>query len=124
MLVEGLSKRITERALAAGSRMPLWPDTVRGVPNGVLRSALFGAIGRCKRVRLDRELIASVEGVVIWYSGMQLDQSDLDVWEGILHFSRNSDLGQPIQFAARQFLRLIVGRPHLRIYWCVLVARK
>lgn len=107
MLLEDLSKRLTERALVAGSRMPPWPETVRGVPNGVLRSALFGAIGRCKRARLDRELIASVEGVVIWYSGMQLDQTDLDVWEGILHLSRNADLVQPIQFGARQFLRLI-----------------
>ena len=25
-------------------RLPAWPEAVRGVPNGVLRSALFGAI--------------------------------------------------------------------------------
>ena len=29
--------------------LPLWPDAVRAVPNGFLRSALFGAIAKGKR---------------------------------------------------------------------------
>lgn len=38
-------------------RLPLWPDVVRGVPNGVLRSALFGAIKKGARPYLERQEI-------------------------------------------------------------------
>lgn len=107
MLLEDICRRHTERALAAGARMPGWPDTARGVPNSVLRSALFGAFGRGKRKFLRREPIASIEGISIFYTGQRLDQSDLDVWEGILHLSRNLNLGEPIEFTARGLLRLI-----------------
>lgn len=107
MRLEDICKRNTERALAAGARMPAWPDTMRGVPNSVLRSALFGAFGRGKRKFLRREPISSVEGVSIFYTGQRLDQSDLDVWEGILHLSRNLNLGERIEFTARGLLRLI-----------------
>lgn len=76
--------------------MPGWPNTARGVPNSVLRSALFGAFGRGKRKFLRRERIASIEGISIFYTGQRLDQSDLNVWEGVLHLSRNLLLGEPI----------------------------
>ncbi len=33
-------------------QLPLWPEAVRGVPNSVLRSALFGAIKRGRRAYL------------------------------------------------------------------------
>lgn len=105
-LVE-ICKRNTERALASGTRMPAWSDTARGVPNIVLRSALFGAFGRGKRRFLRREQIASLEGNLLFYTGQRLDQSDADVWEGLLHLSRNLNLGDRIEFTARGFLRLI-----------------
>jgi TrfA protein len=64
--------------------LPSWPDAVRAVPNGFLRSALFGAIAKGRRRYLERELIATVEGVEIRYTGQRLDQGDLDVWASIL----------------------------------------
>ncbi len=42
--------------------LPLWPEAVRGVPNSVLRSALFGAIKRGRRTYLERKPLASVDG--------------------------------------------------------------
>jgi len=107
VLIDDITRRITERALAAGARMPGWPENARGVPNSVLRSALFGAFGRGKRKYLNREPMASIEGNSIFYTGMRLDQSDLDVWEGIIHLSRNNNLGTPIYFTVRGLLRLI-----------------
>lgn len=107
MRLEDICKRTNERALSADTRMPTWPDTMRGVPNSVLRSALFGAFGRGKRKYLRREPISSVEGVAIFYTGQRLDQSDLDVWEGVLHLSRNLKLGERIEFTARGLLRMI-----------------
>ena len=34
---------------AAVVRLPIWPQAVRGVPNGFIRSALFAAIGKGRR---------------------------------------------------------------------------
>lgn len=107
MPLEDICRRLNERALAASTRMPGWPDTARGVPNSVLRSALFGAFGRGKRKYLNREPMPSIAGNAILYTGIRLDQSDLDVWEGIIHLSRNNNLGEPIYFTVRGLLRLI-----------------
>lgn len=105
-LLDGIRRRNTERAIA-DPQLPLWPEPVRGVPNGVLRSALFGAIKRGKRRYMEREPIASVEGIAIRYTGPRLDQSDLDVWEGALHLARPIKLGDRIEFTEKGFLRLI-----------------
>jgi hypothetical protein len=35
-------------------QLPLWPEPVRAVPNGFLRSALFGAIAKGRRRYIDR----------------------------------------------------------------------
>ena len=51
--------------------LPIWPDAVRAVPNGMLRSALFGAIRRGSRRYMERELRAQFgfEGtaVQLWF---------------------------------------------------------
>ena len=105
-LLEGIRQHNIERAIA-DPQLPLWPEPMRGVPNGVLRSALFGAIKRGKRRYLEREPIASLEGIAIRYTGQRLDQSDLDVWEGALHLARLIRLGNRIEFTEKGFLRLI-----------------
>ena len=84
-----------------------WPEAVRGIPNPVLRSALFGAIKRGKRAFQQRVKKASVEGVTVIHTGPQLDQADLDVWEQCLHLARTGGLGTRIQFTAGGFLKAI-----------------
>lgn len=81
-----------------------WPEDTRGVPNSILRSALFGAIGRGKRV-YNSGWITAVGEVTIKHTGPQLDQADLDVWEQCLHISRNSKLGDSVEFSAHRFLK-------------------
>ena len=81
-----------------------WPEDTRGVPNSILRSALFGAIGRGKRA-YNSGWITSVGGVDIKHTGPQLDQADLDVWEQCLHISRGSKLGDSVEFSAHRFLK-------------------
>lgn len=88
-------------------QLPMWPIAVRGVPNAVLRSALFGAIKRGKRAYQQRVKKASVEGVTVIHTGPQLDQADLDVWEQCLHLARTGGLGTRVQFSASGFLRAI-----------------
>lgn len=80
---------------------------IRGLPNAILRSALFGAIRRGKRPFLQREKIASVDGVTVMQTGPRLDQADLDVWERCLHLARTGGLGAWVQFSTYAFLKSI-----------------
>ena len=61
-------------------RLPLWPAELRTCPSCVLRSALFGVVRRGKRSYLERQIIAIWANTTIRYTGMRLDQADLDVW--------------------------------------------
>jgi hypothetical protein len=87
--------------------LPLWSEQMRGVPNSVLRSALFGAIKRGRRVFHQREPLASVKGVTVLFTGPRLDQADLDVWEQCLHIARNGSFCTRIQFSVSGFLKEI-----------------
>lgn len=89
------------------ARLPLWPEAVRGVPNGILRSALFGAIARGKRRYIDGAQLASVDGVQVIYTGQRLDQGDLDVWESVLHAVRAQNLGSQCRVTSYALLKLM-----------------
>lgn len=91
----------------SAQQLPIWPEAVRGVPNSVLRSALFGAIRRGKRAFLQGEPLAAIDGVTVLFTGPRLDQADLDVWEQCLHLARVGGLGCHIQFSAHGFLKSI-----------------
>jgi hypothetical protein len=98
----------TDESLPANVvRLPVWPDSTRGVPNGVLRSALFGAIRKGKRPYLTREPLAAQDGITILYTGPRLNQNHLDVWEQCLHLARTQGLGCQIRFSAYGFLKAI-----------------
>ena len=89
-------------------QLPLWPEAKRGAPNAVLRGALFPAIqGKNRAGLLRKELIATQDGVTIRYTGWQLDQADLDVWEQVLHLARTQALGTKCYFTAHGFLKAL-----------------
>lgn len=88
-------------------QLPLWPEPVRAVPNGFLRSALFGAIAKGKRRYIDGEPLAAVDGVEIRYTGQRLDQGDLDVWESVLHSVRLQELGSQCRLTSYALLKLM-----------------
>ena len=114
--LEALGQSIRERRerkgpkksqTAATVRLPLWPEPARGVPNSVLRGALFAAIQSKDRQYLKGELLAVQQGIEIRFTGMQLDQSDLDVWEQALHLARQHPLGTRCDFTAHAFLKAL-----------------
>lgn len=84
-----------------------WPEAYRGVPNSILRSALFGAIGRGERATHIARPIATLNGEIMVHGGPELDQADRDVWEQNLHLSRNSKLGHSFEVSAHSFLKAI-----------------
>ena len=88
-------------------QLPLWPEPVRAVPNGFLRSALFGAIRKGRRHYLDGEQLAALDGIEIRYTGERLDQGDLDVWESVLHAVRLQSLGSQCRVTSYTLLKLM-----------------
>lgn len=88
-------------------QLPLWAEPVRAVPNGFLRSALFGAIGKGRRRYINGEDLAAVDGVTIRYKGERLDQGDLDVWESVLHLVRLQGLGSQCRVTSYALLKLM-----------------
>ena len=103
---DGKAAQEEPRGPAKVIQLPLWPEPKRGAPNAVLRGALFAAIHKDRRY-MDRELIAAQDGITIRYTGKQLDQSDLDVWEQVLHLARTQALGTECYFTAHGFLKAL-----------------
>ena len=88
-------------------RLPLWPAELRTCPSCVLRSALFGVVRRGRRSYLERQIIAAWANTTIRYSGMRLDQADLDVWLAIKHLCSRVPLGAEAAFSAPELFRLL-----------------
>jgi len=91
-------------------QLPLWPDPVRGIPNPIMRSSLFAAIQGNQRRVMQREILEVQQGTEIRFTGIQLDQSDLDVWEQTLHLARLQPLGTRCHFVAHSFLKALGRR--------------
>ena len=106
-VAETAKKRRRKPASAKVIQLPLWPEPKRGAPNAVLRGALFAAVQGKGRRYMDREVLAAQRGVTVRFTGMQLDQSDLDVWEQALHLARTQALGTKCYFTARGFLKAL-----------------
>lgn len=95
--------------------LELWPDSVRGVPNAVLRGSLF-SVSKRRATAKKRELLAAVGGIEIRFKGERFNQTDLDLWEMLLHLARLQPLGNQVEFTAYALLkelgRGVSGRDH------------
>ena len=102
-----LAKRELKEIREEVAELPLWPEPVRAVPNGFLRSALFGAIAKGRRRYVNGEDLAAIDRVTIRYKGERLDQGDLDVWESVLHAVRLQELGSQCRLTSYALLKLM-----------------
>ena len=84
---------VSEPHTAKILQLPVWSESVRGTPNSLLRGALFSAIQSKDRQYVKDELLASQDGIEIRYTGEQLNQIDLEVWEQAVHLVRGLPLG-------------------------------
>ncbi len=87
--------------------LPHWPAGVRAIPNGLLRSALFGAIKKGARRYMRGELLAGLDGVEIRQTGLQLDQGDFDLWASVLHAVRLQELGSQCRITSYLLLKIM-----------------
>jgi hypothetical protein len=101
-----LKRSIAEREANKVYQLSLWGELQRGVPNEFVRSAIFPAIQPNTARYLQRETLFSQEGFTVQYTGRQLTQSDLDVFEAIMHLGRGVHEGNHVEFTARELLRL------------------
>ena len=103
----GKAAQEERRGPAKVIQLPLWPEPTRGATNVALRSALFAAVQGKGRRYMREELIAAQQGIEIRYTGAQLNQADLDVWEEVLHLARTQALGKECYFTAHGFLKAL-----------------
>ena len=108
---DGKATQEEPRGPAKVIQLPLWPEPKRGAPNAVLRGALFAAVHKDRQYMQRQELIAAQDGITIRYTGEQLDQADLDVWEQVLHLARTQALGTECHFTAHGFLKALGRQP-------------
>ena len=105
--LDRMEKAVNERAARTPIQLPLWPEPKRGTPNSFIRSALFAAIQSKDRVFLKDALLASQDGIEVRFTGEQLNQTDLDVWENIVHLARQHPLGHVCTFTAHSLLKAL-----------------
>jgi len=106
--LEELEKKSAERSLAKDILLPECPDAKRGTPNSFLRSALFSATqGQDNKDRpyLDGAILASQQGFTIKYTGKQLNQDDLTLWETLVHLAKEQPLSNICEFTAYEILK-------------------
>lgn len=94
-----------QREAAQVIQLPLWPEPKRGTANSFIRSALFAAIQSKDRVFLKEATLASQKGITVKFTGEQLNQEDLSVWETFAHLARQHPLGHLSEFTAHGLLK-------------------
>lgn len=85
--------------------LPYWEPESCGAPNAFLRGALFSATQGRNRRMCEREIVAALEGYEIRYTGIQLTQADLSLWEALLNLARSNPLGEEASFTAYEILK-------------------
>jgi hypothetical protein len=99
------TQRMEKAACKPNVYLPEAPQGTRPVPNGVLRSALFSALGKGQRQTLNQETLQSLKRVGVRFTGTQLDQRDLDLWLVLFHIARKTPLGLVNRLSSYALLR-------------------
>jgi len=103
--VKLMQEKAMERAALAPALLPTWPETKRATPSAFLRSALFSAVQSKDRVWMDGVILASQEGITVRFTGKQLNQEDLTLWETLVHLAKEQPLGNVCEFTAYDILK-------------------
>ena len=105
--LERLGRTMAERASAEIIQLPLWQEAKRGTPTSFLRSALFSAIQSKDREFLKAVTLASQDGITVKFTGEQLNQEDLTLWETLVHLAKKHPIGNICTFTAHGILKAL-----------------
>lgn len=107
--LDQIGQAIKQRESARVYQFPLWGDPQRGVPNDLVRCALFAAAKGIDGQYNENVSVFSQGDLSINYSGPSLTQDHLDVFEAIMHLAREMPEGNAVRFTAHGLLK-IIGR--------------
>jgi hypothetical protein len=95
--------------LAAG-QLALWPESERGIPNELVRCAVFSAKNRKERREVYRAnaplVVPVIGGGEVVYIGEELRQDDETVWMQLVHLSKEAR-SEVVTFTPYSFLKAI-----------------
>jgi len=106
-----IQNKSIQNNLSVASKLPVWHDSKRGTPNTFLRSALFSAVQSKDRIDMKGVVLASQAGIIVTYTGEQLNQEDLSVWETLMHLAKDSSLDNICEFTSYEILKTM-GLPN------------
>ena len=97
--------------------VPIWGGTERGIPNGLLRSALFGMIESGKRAHVNNVPLFTSRTSVLRFSGDELDQRDCDVFMALLNLvqEQGSYRAKCSFYGLRKMLSMAKGKRNTEI---------
>lgn len=117
---KNMAELAREREEQEAVHLPVWHEPKRGTPNSFIRSALFAAIQSKDRIFVKDQILASQQGITIKFTGEQLNQEDLTVWETLVHLARQHELGHICSFTAHGILKVLEldtgGKDHKRLH--------
>ena len=96
--------------LQVSDTLPDVSENKRAIPNAILRSSLFGIVGKGHRKYERNVLKATVQGLTVKFTGEQLDQADLDVYLECVRRCALHPLGERVRFSIYEFLKSISRR--------------
>ena len=108
--LDKLRRAVVRRQSTQPIQLPLWPEPKRGTPNSFIRSALFSAIQSKDRAFLKGAALFSQQGIEIKFTGEQLNQEDLTLWETLVHLAKEQPLGNLCNFTAHGILKALLKR--------------
>ncbi|SFW32659.1 hypothetical protein SAMN05216414_11729 [Nitrosovibrio sp. Nv17] len=66
---------------------------------------MFAAVQGKDRQYIKEGVLASQDGIIVKFTGEQFNQTDLDIWETIVHMAHDRPLGTFCSFTAHGLLR-------------------
>lgn len=109
-------RQVAQAQLVLQEVLPLWSEDMRGVPNPMIRSGLFGARSTRTRQNFDEQNVVSLSNFEILYTGKELLQDDLSVWMALINMASRQPIGDAIFFSGYQLVKDLGWRLHSESY--------
>jgi ribosome-associated protein YbcJ (S4-like RNA binding protein) len=102
--------------------LPSMYNNMRILPNPFLRSALFGVIKSGKRKFVKNHVVLSMSQYKLIYTGEQMDQNDLRVWDTITYIAKREQTKDQLRITIYQLLKEL-GLPNTGQYRKAILSR-
>ncbi|MCA8223654.1 plasmid replication initiator TrfA [Burkholderia sp. BC1] len=94
-----------ERARPRQESLPGLEPSMRAMPNHIARSSLFAPVSKNhRRPLLNDHVLVTRRDVKIRFTGVQLDESQADVWMQIMYVASASPIGEPFNVRSATLL--------------------